>query len=343
MSSISSTSFAMPTRSRTKTKYIKATAASSTAALAASNTARNYATATTYLQTALEAITKTAAGEMDADTCAAILAPCLVGAETAASEATEAVENARAAAEIAEEAASDATKADYVEASEWASDDSSVVDINDVSVLDDKEFETESVLAEWTALKDGRARSSGEEEDDDEEVDYDTPRSTSSWTSLDALAHAEANEAQYPVSIVVGASTENPPPKTCWGFQTGVWADRLLTRKDNPRAMYAAYGEITEILLFRILVVVEPTDEILLSDFQRVSLSRLRGLAQITYAPIPEVGEISCGFRFSDRPGDALRWGFGKVVNVGRDERICLVRNWNEGVGTNSEDDLRTG
>ncbi|KAL6234570.1 hypothetical protein BDW75DRAFT_240977 [Aspergillus navahoensis] len=161
MSSISSTPSSMSTQFRTKNNYIKATAASSTAALAASNAATDYATATIYLLFALEAITKTAAGQMDTGTCAAILAPCLVGAKTAASEAAEAAENARAAAETAEEATPDATsdaiEVDYVNESEWASEDSSAVDIDDVSVLDDSEFETESVLAEWTALKVGCA------------------------------------------------------------------------------------------------------------------------------------------------------------------------------------------
>ncbi|KAL4981634.1 hypothetical protein BDW68DRAFT_192795 [Aspergillus falconensis] len=167
MSSICSTPPPAPCR--------PATAASSTAALATSNTASNHATATAYLQTALEAITKTAAGQMDPGTCAAIVAPCLVGAETAAGST------------------SDTTDTDYIDGLECASDYSSAVDNDDVSVPDHTEFETESVLVGWTGLKAGQAWI---------------------WTSLDALAHAEANEAQNPISAVVRVCTEPPPSKT---------------------------------------------------------------------------------------------------------------------------------
>ncbi|KAL4748559.1 hypothetical protein BDW72DRAFT_195683 [Aspergillus terricola var. indicus] len=220
MSSLYSTSSAMSIKK--KIKYIEAAAASSTATLAASNAATNYATATTYMRTALEAITRTAAGHMDADACAAILAPCLVGVEIAASEAVKAADNARAAAEIAEEAASVATESDYVDESgwAWALDDRSSADIDNISALDSAEFETDSVLAEWTVLKASWAGSSGEEEADDDDIEYNTPCSTSSCIFLDALAHAEANMGQYPVSIVVGASAETSPCEACWTPQS---------------------------------------------------------------------------------------------------------------------------
>ncbi|KAL4742446.1 hypothetical protein BDV11DRAFT_167291 [Aspergillus similis] len=222
---------------KTKAKYIEATAASSTVTLAASNAATNYATATTHMRTALEAITKTAAGNMDADTCAAILVSCLAGVETAASEAMKAAENARAAAEIAEEAASVATESDYVDVFGWVLHDSSSGDNDNISVLESEELETDSALAEWTALKAGWAGSSGEEEADDEDVEYDTPCSTSSHISLEALAHHETNEAQEPIPIVVGASAEHSSSKTCWGSQIGEWAGGLLT-KNNSQTMH---------------------------------------------------------------------------------------------------------
>ncbi|KAL3434815.1 hypothetical protein BDV09DRAFT_195512 [Aspergillus tetrazonus] len=193
---------------RTKAKYIEATVASSTASLAASNAATNYATATTYIRTVLEAITKTAAGRMDADTCATILGGCLVGAETAASEAAKAAENARTAAAIAEEAASAATEIDYINVSGWALSESFSAGTDNISVLDCEEFETDSVLAEWTALKAGWARCPGEGEVEDEDTEYGSPWSTKSYVSLDALAHYETNEAQHPGFIVIGASAE---------------------------------------------------------------------------------------------------------------------------------------
>jgi hypothetical protein len=202
---------------KTKAKYIEATAASSAATLAASNAATNYATATTYMRNALEAITKTAVGHMDADTCAAILAGCLVGAETAASEAAKAAENARAAAAIAEEAASAATEIDYVDASGWALSDSSSAGTGNTSVLLSGEFETDSVLAEWTALKAGWARYS-EGEIEDEDIEYDTLCSTRSCVSLETLAHDETNETQHPGFIVNGASTEPSLSKDLLGL-----------------------------------------------------------------------------------------------------------------------------
>ncbi|KAL4811898.1 hypothetical protein BDW67DRAFT_189211 [Aspergillus spinulosporus] len=208
---------------QTKAKYIEATAASSTATLAASNAATNYATATTHIRTALEAITKTVSGHLDANTCAAILAVCLRGAETAASEAVKAAENACAAAEIAEEAASAATESDCVNASGCSSSDSSSARTDNISVLDSGEFETDSVLAEWTALKADWTGYCGEGEVEDEDVEYYTSCGKSSCLSLDALAHDEANEAQYPSLIVVGASKQPSPCQKCRDSQIGEW------------------------------------------------------------------------------------------------------------------------
>jgi hypothetical protein len=193
---------------RTKARYIEATVASSTASFAASNAATNYATATTYIRTALEAIAKTATGRMDAESCAAVLGGCLVGAETAASEAAKAAENARAAAVIAEEAASAATEIAYINVSGWALNESFSAGTDNISVLDDEEFETDSVLAEWTALKADWAKYPGEEEVEDEDNEYDTPCSTGSYASLYTLAHDETIKAQHPGFIVIGASAK---------------------------------------------------------------------------------------------------------------------------------------
>ncbi|KAL4762159.1 uncharacterized protein BDW70DRAFT_159149 [Aspergillus foveolatus] len=202
-------------------KYIEATAASSTATLAASNAATNYATATKYMWTALEAITKTAAGRMDAVTCAAIIGGCLVGAETAASEATKAAENARAVAAIAKEAASAATENDYLDASGWVLSDSFSAGTDNISVLDCEEFETDSVLAEWTALKAGWARYPGEGEVEDEDTEYNTSCSTRSYASLGALAHDETNEAQHPCLSCLESLQNLLCPKIDLGSQIG--------------------------------------------------------------------------------------------------------------------------
>ncbi|RDW79129.1 uncharacterized protein DSM5745_05981 [Aspergillus mulundensis] len=329
------------TQATAKAKYEQAAAACSTAALAASNAAAFYTSALQYLALAMDVTMSTTTGTLGPDDAARILATCQVGIEAAVTEAVQAAENANAAAQIAEDLAGDADEDEQeglVEYRWLLGDENEDLDedgdADDVSVLGEI-FETESVMGEWEALKTNLMTSGSEGPGSGKrgpnvqivrvDGNCDTP-------DIRSHAHAAGNDAQYTPETTCSSDSPTahrpptPPPKSCWGAEVGEFAGGLVTKRPSAESLYTAFGEVTEILFFDTLVLVEPIDKHDLAGFQKVSLPDLRMFARTVYETPPEIGEESWGFLLTEESDRALLCGVGRVVGVAKDEKVCLVK-----------------
>ncbi|KAL4807503.1 hypothetical protein BDV18DRAFT_158720 [Aspergillus unguis] len=318
-------------------KYALAASASSTAALAASNAATSASTAATYYAKALHAIMHAmnpANAPVNEDAVAEYLAGCMAGAAAAAEEARQARCNAAAAFALAADAAGELAEG-------------SVGSINELERWDweshkgdeDEEEDDHSGKYEWESA---RSLWSGPDANDIEDPysptnevpDCAVDETQTLWDADTLLAHAESNNILFPTPANSPIQNENEKPR--WGKEIGTWAGGLQTKQDASRTMYTAYGEITEILHFGVFVAVEPTAGYPLSSFSSVSEGMLREIAADEtqfMVFVPEKGEMAWGFLDPEQPGDELKVGFGRVVDVSVNEKVYLVKNGNEDMG----------
>ncbi|KAL4931824.1 uncharacterized protein BDV17DRAFT_288409 [Aspergillus undulatus] len=195
--------------------------------------------------------------------------------------------------------------------------------------------------------------SSGESNESESGSDSSAAQSEleSEWTALtdsielaDAVAHSEHICAQLQPSHQSETTTRTPHPMPLVSLQPdkkiGDWTGGFLVKQDKGRSVHSAFGEVTEILPFKTLIMVEETPEYQLSKFVQIPYESLLDMAEFEYSKPVELGEYAMGLLKVDGPGDKLMYGMGRVIGVKHDASLYLVRNGFEDMGVDICDEI---